>query len=757
MALVVLAAIAHGVSSLQQTPQLRATQSISDDDALVPPPAQAAVPPPLNDGPCTKEGSKSSTLDGAEPCQYKGKGAPTATDAAALQPGVLAVPLPKGEQSTQLGANTEASGESSTALGSKTFARGKFSTAMGWSTHAMGQYSTALGRNTDATGAFSTSMGHATEAAGDNSLAMGFGSKATGDYSTAMGHSTRAAWGYATSMGFQTTASGEASTSMGRNTSASGQHSLATGGHTQALGEAATAFGRYSISTAEVSTAMGHMTAATSFYATALGAYTTASGDCSTAMGHGTTASGIHSTAMGKMSTASGSFSTAMGRGTHASGAYAIASGRLSKAEGDFSTAMGYDTTAQSHGEVVLGQYNELFSPSKSQDSPSVKGWSKHDAAFRVGVGTGEADRKDALTVYKDGRVCTADGKVSKCGEEDGLEAQARREREAALPGQVDELQTNMAELKGRDTQTAGSHAVASGEGSAAEGALSSAMGYYTTAQSYAEVVLGRYNELYTGRYEDSPAAKGWNKHDAVLRVGVGTGEDDRKDALTVFKDGRVCTAEGMVGRCGEEQFEAETRRDREAALPGQVDELQGKVAAIMGRETKVTGSHAVASGQGGAAEGALSSAMGYYTTAQTYAEVVLGRYNQLATSRFDDSPNSHGWTRHDAVLRVGIGSSEADRKDALTVYKDGRVCTADGFVSKCGDTNEGAAERDELQKASVDKEAAKDALVEELRGEVQSLKADVAQMEALKTDVAQMKASMSQMSETLVRLQTPR
>ena len=134
-------------------------------------------------------------------------------------------------------------------------------------------------------------------------------------------------------------------------------------------------------------------------------------------------------------------------------------------------------------------------------------------------------------------------------------------------------------------------------------------------------------SELAETRYEDTPAAKAWNKHDAVLRVGIGSSEVDRKDALTVFKDGRVCTAEGMVSRCGEEQFEAETRREREAALPGEVDALQSKVAALMGSDTKATGSHAVASGKGSAAEGGLSSAMGYYTTAQSYAEVVLGRY----------------------------------------------------------------------------------------------------------------------------------
>ena len=48
-------------------------------NALVPPPAEAAVPPPLNAGPYTQEGFK--IVDArrrCEPCQYKGKGAPTA-------------------------------------------------------------------------------------------------------------------------------------------------------------------------------------------------------------------------------------------------------------------------------------------------------------------------------------------------------------------------------------------------------------------------------------------------------------------------------------------------------------------------------------------------------------------------------------------------------------------------------------------------------------------------------------------------------
>ena len=59
----------------------------------------------------------------------------------------------------------------------------------------------------------------------------------------------------------------------------------------------------------------------------------------------------------------------------------------------------------------------------------------------------------------------------------------------------------------------------------------STAMGYDTTATSQAEVAVGRYNEV-----SPSGGAASWRTTDAVFRVGWGSGPDDRKDALTVYK-----------------------------------------------------------------------------------------------------------------------------------------------------------------------------------------------------------------------------
>ena len=73
--------------------------------------------------------------------------------------------------------------------------------------------------------------------------------------------------------------------------------------------------------------------------------------------------------------------------------------GRYTTASGSHSTAMGHYTTAESFAETVVGQSNALGG------SPSTTSWVAADAAFRVGIGTGDLNRKDALTVYKNGTV----------------------------------------------------------------------------------------------------------------------------------------------------------------------------------------------------------------------------------------------------------------------------------------------------------------------------------------------------------------
>ena len=109
--------------------------------------------------------------------------------------------------------------------------------------------------------------------------------------------------------------------------------------------------------------------------------------------------------------------------------------------------------------------------------------------------------------------------------------------------------------------------------------------------------------------------------------------------------------------------------------------------------------------------------------------------------SRFDDSPSPHAWSKHDAVLRVGIGTSEYERRDAFTVFKDGRVCTADGTVSRCGDEDgPAAASRHRREEVQAD-------VIEELKTQVTTLRD---QLTSVSGELADLKAQMVQVTAML-------
>ncbi|MFD2822252.1 tail fiber domain-containing protein [Lacinutrix iliipiscaria] len=178
---------------------------------------------------------------------------------------------------------------------------------------------------------------------------------ATGEYTTAIGFKTTALGNRSTAMGYETIASGIYSTAMGRETTASGSHS----------------------------TTIGYNTTASDYYSTAMGINTEASGYASTSIGDETTASGYASTALGDETTASGGRSTALGYLTTASGSYSVATG--------------YETKAESRNNTTLGRYNI--------GGGNLSTWIETDPLFEIGNGANDANRSNALTVLKNGKV----------------------------------------------------------------------------------------------------------------------------------------------------------------------------------------------------------------------------------------------------------------------------------------------------------------------------------------------------------------
>lgn len=173
-------------------------------------------------------------------------------------------------------------------------------------------------------------------------------------------------------------------------------------------------------------------------------------GTAMTVMGYKTVAvGGTAATATGYATTALGMASLSTGYKTGAF-AMAVSMGNGTFAKGIGSVAMGHKTTAESFAEVVIGQFNELnpigecdqWIPTFDNPEPGpapegcasrgtpfcleggecdvgndtapviatvLPAWQASNAVFRVGVGTGESDRKDAITVYKNGTVFIGD------------------------------------------------------------------------------------------------------------------------------------------------------------------------------------------------------------------------------------------------------------------------------------------------------------------------------------------------------------
>ena len=105
--------------------------------------------------------------------------------------------------------------------------------------------------------------------------------------------------------------------------------------------------------------------------------------------------------ANGGATTANGQYSTALGLFNHADGYASLVSGHANNATGFYSTAIGNGTRANGFASTVMGQSNEGF----STGSPGSWVGDNLNSVFEVGIGTGNLDRKNALTIMQDGTI----------------------------------------------------------------------------------------------------------------------------------------------------------------------------------------------------------------------------------------------------------------------------------------------------------------------------------------------------------------
>jgi len=195
----------------------------------------------------------------------------------------------------------------------------------------------------------------------------------------------------------------------------------------------------------------------------------------------------------------SGRQSVAFGHSTRASGDYSFAMGYDSHAMGLRSTAIGINVLAEGTESIAIGQ----FSHSKGEQS-FAGGYSSYTVGLRsFGFGFNVEARGDASAAI---------GSNSKAI---GLRSFAVNSNTTAV---------------GDESAAFGTNTIATGESSFTHG-LS------TKAKSFAEFVIGRYNDTLQST---NPDPANWSSNDALFVAGNGSADNARSNAMTLYKDGAL-------------------------------------------------------------------------------------------------------------------------------------------------------------------------------------------------------------------------
>ena len=280
-----------------------------------------------------------------------------------------------GEFSSALGGTSQASAKRAHAEGTTVVAAGKYS-------HAEGNGTVTLGNNTHSEGLQTIAEGANSHAEGDKSHSVGICSHAEGGLTLADGD-------YAHSEGSNTNALGNQSHAEGTNTTAEGVSSHAEGTHTYAKLDSAHAEGSGTKANGARSHAEGLSTNANGEASHSEGNATTAENSASHSEGTGTHAIGISSHSEGTNTYAEGESSHAEGYNTYAYGYASHSGGSISVANHADSFVHGAYLATGMDQQAVFGVYNDI----------------DENALFIVGNGYSEDDRRNALTVSREGRV----------------------------------------------------------------------------------------------------------------------------------------------------------------------------------------------------------------------------------------------------------------------------------------------------------------------------------------------------------------
>jgi len=542
------------------------------------------------------------------------------------------------------------------------FRSGKLHNSTNWSPDSIGYGSFAFGYNTKAKGDYSTAWGAVTDATGKYSTAWGNGTKAPSGYETALGH-YNTTYTPIDSFGWNNL---DRLFSIGDGASNYNRHNALT---IMKNGDFIIGYGKvpengvstyknllfynkskYAFRSGKLHNSKNWSPDSIGYGSFAFGYNTKAKGDYSTAWGNATDAIGDYSTAWGFETDAIGDYSTAWGNATNAIGDYSTAWGSVTNATGKYSTAWGNRTKAPSGYETVLGRYNTIYTPI------DTFGWNNSDRLFSIGNGINTYNRRNALTIMKNGDFILGYDKVPENGVSTykdllfydkskyafrsgklhnsknwspdsigigsfafGYNTKAKGDYSTAWG--IRTKATGYASTTwGNTSGASGDYSTAWGQETDASGHYSSAWGRGTKAPSGYETALGRYNTIYT-----PTSITDWNDSDRLFSIGDGTGYNDCHNALTIMKNGDFIIGHDKVPENGVSTYKDLLFYDKSkyAFRSGKLENSKnwspdsiGYGSFAFGKNTKAKGNFSTAWGISTEATGDFSTAWGHETDA---------------------------------------------------------------------------------------------------------------------------------------------
>ncbi len=302
--------------------------------------------------------------------------------------------------------------------------------------------------------------------------------------SVSIGYETKAIGDWSTAWGYRTVAASDYSFAIGKASRAGGINAFAIGYGSQAQTDGSYAFGTKVMASGRGSFAFG--APGVDQEGNPTGVFTEAAGDFSFAFGLGVQSKGLGSLAMGASTVAEGTFSIALGQGSKAGGFGAVALGSGSQSLGDNALAVGSGSVASQYGSVAMGE------------GALARG------KFGFALGHGPQALGDYSVALGDQTLATGIFSVA----------------------------------MGKGSVANGEQSVAFGGTAQADYSLS--LGVGTVASSYGSLVLGRYNYDLISLTNEGVSPTTWVENDPILVVGNGTDQDNRSNAMILYKDGTL-------------------------------------------------------------------------------------------------------------------------------------------------------------------------------------------------------------------------